>query len=165
MKNRLACFIIGFILWCLINWVPDLQHILVGIVVAGLVSYVTGDLLIIPPKYFGQPKRYLYFFRDYLPLFLKECLKANLDVAWRVIKPDPELNPGIVKVKTKLKTELGLTVLANTLTLIPGTLCVDLDQNEGFMYIHWINVKTKDIDQATEILITKFEKILIKIFE
>jgi multicomponent Na+:H+ antiporter subunit E len=55
-----------------------------------------------------------------------EIIKANLDVALRVIKPVIPINPGIVKVKTKLKTPMGRLILTNSITLTPGTLTVDI---------------------------------------
>jgi multicomponent Na+:H+ antiporter subunit E len=109
-------------------------------------------------------KRYLWFLY-YIPLFIWECFKANLDGAWRVIHPDLPIRPGIVKVKAKLKSDAGLTFLANTITLKPGTMTVDIDKEGGFLYVHWVNVESQDIDKATKIIVEKFEKILMRIFE
>ena len=100
----------------------------------------------------------------YIPIFIWECLKANLDGAFRVIHPDLPINPGIVKVRTTLKSDMGLMILANTLTLKPGTITVDVDKENGFMYIHWADVKSQDIDKATEMLIKHFEDILKRVF-
>jgi multicomponent Na+:H+ antiporter subunit E len=75
------------------------------------------------------------------------------------------INPGIVKIKTRLKSEAALTFLANSITLTPGTLCVDIEKDEGVLYIHWINVKNKDIIKATEHISERFEKIIEKVFE
>jgi multicomponent Na+:H+ antiporter subunit E len=86
-------------------------------------------------------------------------------VAYRVSHPDLPINPGIVKVKTTLKSDTGLTFLANSITLTPGTMSVDIDQENGFMYIHWIDVKDKDIQKATEIIVKIFEDVLRRIFE
>ena len=74
------------------------------------------------------------------------------------------INPGIVKVKTRLKTESGITALANSITLTPGTLTVDVT-DDGFLYVHWINVKAEDVEEATELIARKFEFFLEKIFE
>jgi len=98
-------------------------------------------------------------------VFVWECLKANIDVTYRVIHPDIPINPGIVKVKTSLKSDTGLTFLANSITLTPGTLSVDIDKDEGALYIHWIDVRYQDIKGATEEIVKRFEKILTEIFE
>jgi multicomponent Na+:H+ antiporter subunit E len=74
------------------------------------------------------------------------------------------LNPGIVKVKTKLATNAGKTVLANSITLTPGTMTVDI-REEGHLYVHCIDVKETETEKATKKIADKFEKILLKIFE
>jgi len=136
----------------------------VGIFVAGLAALVTGDMFVKRPHHFLNPSRYLWFCY-YVPMFLWECLKANIDVAWRVLHPGLPINPGIVKVKTTLKSDTALTFLANSITLTPGTFCVDIDAEEGFLYIHWIDVKTKDVQEASRLIVDQFENILRKIFE
>ncbi|MHC4194088.1 MAG: Na+/H+ antiporter subunit E, partial [Planctomycetota bacterium] len=62
----------------------------------------------------------------YLPVFFYYVIVANLDVVYRALHPKMPINPGIVKIKTVLKTESGITALANSITLTPGTLTVDL---------------------------------------
>lgn len=164
MKSKIILFILAFFVWLLLNWVPDWQHIVTGIFVAALVAYITGDLFIQRPHLLKHPRRYLWFLY-YIPVFLWEMLKANVDVAYRVAHPKLPINPGIVKVKTTLKSDAGLTFLANSITLTPGTLTVDLDEENGYLYIHWIDVKDKDVKGATERIARKFEDILKRIFE
>jgi multicomponent Na+:H+ antiporter subunit E len=145
--------------------VPDWQHLVVGGFVSAFVTFMIGDLFITRPHVLKHPLRYWYFFAYYLPLFLWECLKANLDVAYRVLHPRLPINPGIVKVRSKLTTDTALTFLANSITLTPGTMSVDIDKDNGILYIHWIDVKTKDVESATRIIVEHFEKILTKIFD
>lgn len=165
MKSRIVLFIVALLVWSLLNWVPDWQHLVVGIFIALFVAYMTGDLFVKRPHVFKHPLRYWYFLAYYLPVFLWECFKANVDVAYRVAHPRLPIKPGIVKVKTSLKTDTGLTFLANSITLTPGTLSVDIDRDNGILYVHWINVKKKDVESATKIIIERFERILRKIFE
>ncbi len=164
-KSRIILFVLGFLVWCLLNWVPDWQHLLVGVFVALFVAFMTGDLFVTRPHVLIQPKRYWYFVVHYIPLFLWECFKANIDVAYRVLHPKLPINPGIVKVKTELKMDTALTFLANSITLTPGTLSVDIDKDDGILYVHWIDVKSKDVETATRIIVERFERILKKIFE
>ena len=165
MKSKIILFLVAFIAWSFLNWVPDWQHLLVGFFVALFVAYMTGDLFVSRPYVLKHPLRYWYFCVYYIPIFLWECVKANFDVAFRVLHPRLPINPGIVKVKTKLKTDTGLTFLANSITLTPGTLSVDIDRDKGVLYVHWIDVKAKDIDDATKRVVARFERILKKIFE
>ncbi len=164
MKKRITLFIIGFVVWMLLGWPPDVEHALVGAPVALLITFITGDMFVDRPHRFRRFFRYLWFCY-YVPMFLWECFKANIDVALRVLNPRLPINPGIVKVKTTLKSDTALTFLANSITLTPGTFCVDIKPEEGVLYIHWIDVKSQDTDKATQLIVSKFEKVLRKIFE
>ncbi|MFH1784600.1 MAG: Na+/H+ antiporter subunit E [bacterium] len=168
-KSRVVLFVLALAVWCLLNLVSGAenfaQHIVVGVFIALFVAFITGDLFVTRPHVLMQPKRYWFFITTYVPVFLWECFKANIDVAYRVIHPNLPINPGIVKVKTKLKRDTSLTFLANSITLTPGTLTVDIDTDKGFLYVHWIDVKSKDVEGATRDIVERFEKILEKIFE
>lgn len=164
MKSKILLFLLGFLVWCLLNWVPDWQHIVTGIFASAFVAYITGDLFIRRPHLFTHAARYLWFLY-YVPIFMWECFKANIDVAYRVLHPDLPIHPGIVKVKTTLKSDTAITFLANSITLTPGTLSVDVDKEKGVLYVHWIEVKDKDTDKATKLIVEKFESILKRIFE
>ena len=88
-----------------------------------------------------NPKRWLFFvFYAIGPLFF-EMTKANLDVAYRVITG--KIKPGIVKISPGMKTDFGTMMVANGITLTPGTLSVDVD-NKKNIYVHWIFVKSKE---------------------
>ena len=163
-KSQIILFIISFAVWTFLTWPLDYQHIIIGILVSALTSFITGDMFVRRPHVFKSLSRYLWF-GYYIPLFIWECIKANIDVAYRVGHPDLPINPGIVKVKTTLKSDTALTFLANSITLTPGTMSVDIDKEGGFLYIHWINVRDTDIKRATEEIVTKFEDILKRVFE
>ncbi|MBU1997885.1 MAG: Na+/H+ antiporter subunit E [Candidatus Omnitrophota bacterium] len=162
--SKIILFIFGFLVWVFLVWPADWQHILVGVAVAGFVAFVTGDMFVRRVHHFKNPSRYFWFLY-YVVFFLWECVKANIDVALRVMNPRLPINPGIVKVKTTLKSDTGLTFLANSITLTPGTLCVDIDEEKGYLYIHWIDVRSQDINKATELIVKRFEKVLKRVFE
>lgn len=164
LRSRIVTFIISFISWMLLSFSLDWQHIFIGLVVSGIVALIMGDMFAEYAYKWFHPRRYIWFL-IYIFVFLWECLKANLDVACRVLHPSLPINPGIVKVKTNLKTETGLTFLANFITLTPGTFTVDIDRDEGILYIHWIDVKTQDVEEASKIIVSTFEKILKEVFE
>jgi multicomponent Na+:H+ antiporter subunit E len=90
-----------------------------------------------------NPRRWLYFIA-YLGPFFIAMAKANIDVAYRVITG--KINPGIVKISPGLETDLGITMLANSITLTPGTLSVDVDKDKN-LYVHWINVNPKALEE------------------
>jgi multicomponent Na+:H+ antiporter subunit E len=87
-----------------------------------------------------------------IPFFI-EMARANIDVAIRVITGN--VRPGIVRVRTGMKTNLGELILANSITLTPGTLSVDVDDASGDLFVHLINVpddiRTKKSIEAREL--------------
>ncbi len=164
MKTKIILFLAAFFTWILLSWPVDQESLFAGILVGILISLVTSDLFENKPKVFKNLRRYAWL-AYYIPVFIWECIKANLDGAYRVVHPGMLIRPGIVKVKTTLKSDTGLTFLANSLTLKPGTMTVDIDKENGFLYVHWIDVKSEDMDKATELIVGKFERILKRIFE
>jgi len=66
----------------------------------------------------------------YIPWLFKEIVKANMAVVKAVLSPDMEISPTWVKVKTSHETDLGRTIFANSITLTPGTISVQLDEDE-----------------------------------
>ena len=161
---RIVIFALAFLTWLFLTWSLELSNLVTGVLVGVFISFTTSDMFVNKAGFFKHPSRYLWFLY-YIPLFLWECFKANLDGAYRVLHPDLPINPGIVKVKTTLRSETGLTFLTNSLTLKPGTMTVDVDKEKGFLYIHWVDVKSQDIDKATEMIVSKFERVLKRIFE
>ena len=85
-----------------------------------------------------DPRRWGRFFCYLGGPFLVGLVKANLDVAARVVTG--HIRPGIVKVTPDLRTDVGLTLLANSITLTPGTLTVDVDESDRSLYIHCLYV-------------------------
>ena len=73
------------------------------------------------------------------------------------------IKPGIVKVKTGLKSELAKTMLANSITMTPGTLSVDIDGQ--YLYIHWIYVRATEVEEASQRIVGRFEPLLARIFD
>ena len=161
--RRLIYFVLAFIIWMLLTWQFDAQVIIAGLIVSVIVALLFHEILPKEYRVFISPVR-VFWVLVYLPVFFYYVMKANLDVVYRALHPKMPIKPGIVKIKTILKTEAGITALANSITLTPGTLTVDLT-DDGFLYIHWINVKSDDIEQATKLIARRFEWFLKKIFE
>ncbi len=158
----LVSTVVLFVLWVAMTGSFDPQELSVGLITAALVSMIAPGVAGPEPRKWLQPRRYIYAF-VYLFYFIYAMVKANLDVARRVISPRLPINPGIVKVRTKLKTNAGKLALANSITLTPGTLSVDVVGQ--YLYIHWIDVRSPDIEEATQDIVKGFERFLEVIFE
>ena len=112
-------------------------ELIIGAVLAVVVGAVLRNRFIGKDLRMLNPVRWFTFLAYLFPFFFAMA-KANVDVAYRVITG--RINPAIVKINPNLKTDLSLTILANSITLTPGTLSVDVDQKTNELYVHWINV-------------------------
>jgi multicomponent Na+:H+ antiporter subunit E len=162
MKKRIVQFLVYLIMWVLLTWSLNLQDLMAGIVVASVVTILTRKLF--PDDFINlmKPIRFVFALL-YIPYLVYYILLANLDVAYRVLNPNLPIRPGIIKVKTSLKNEFAKTILANSVTLTPGTLTVDVDGDN--FYVHWINVSSDDPNVQKRIILGRFERILRRIFE
>ena len=162
VKNFLYLFILLCLTWLALTSSVQIEELITGIIISLILSLV----LFKDYKVLGLPnfsiKRFIFLFIYFFVLFW-EIIKANFDVAYRVIHPKMPIKPGIVIIKTKLKSNIAKLALANSITLTPGTFTLDIVDDR--LLIHWINVKTTDIDKDTEIIGKKFEKYLRIIFE
>jgi multicomponent Na+:H+ antiporter subunit E len=163
-------FLMSYLLWVLLVWpfgkdglVPGGgQDLLAGLAVAALCAGVFGRTFPRHPERLLSPVRYLYFL-VYLPVFVWACLMANLDVAYRVLHLRLPIRPAIVKIRTSIKSEMGKFILANSITLTPGTLTVDVVGQD--LYIHWINAVTESPELRAELIAGRFEDLLKRIFD
>ena len=165
MISKALVYLLWFAVWLLLSWPPNVQNIITGAIVALVISFMTMDISPGDRKPSGKnPMRYLWFIH-YVIVFAWECIKSNIDVAYRVIHPDLPIRPGTVKVRTSLRSDTALTFLANSITLTPGTTTVDIDKDKGYIYIHWLYVKDEYRPGGKLAVVEKFENILKRIFE
>ena len=162
MKKRMAQFIISFVMWVLLTWSIKTEDLLAGLVVALFVTILTRKLF--PDDFLKllNPGRFLLGL-FYIPYLFYYIILANLDVAYRVLNPYLPIKPGIVRVKTSLTNEFAKTILANSITLTPGTLTVEVNGDD--FYVHWINVSSDNPEIQREIVLGRFERMLRRIFE
>jgi len=101
-------------------------------------------------------------FVRYTGVFLVELVRANLSMLRYVYAPRIDINPGIVRVKTRLKTPVARLALANSIALTPGSLVVETEGDT--LFIHWLDVTTTDTEEASRIFVEPFEEHLEKTF-
>ena len=159
-KHTVLLFLFLMLLWVLLT-PNNMQEIWAGLTIAALVALFTLKMEPVLGDIWISPKSLVYSV-IYIFVFIKELIVSNIDVAGRVINPRLPIKPGIVKVKTKLNSRIAKTILANSITLTPGTLTVDI--KDEYLYIHWIEIKHDDLEGATQDIVSKFEKYLEVIF-
>jgi len=162
IRSFVYLFLFLVAVWsCLVStleWQEFVTGILISLVLAFFLSASYSTL--------GLPSlslKRLSAFIFYLGVLLIEIVKANIDVAYRVLHPKMPIKPGIVTIRTNLKQDIAKLILANSITLTPGTFTVDIIGDR--LLIHWINVEAEDLDAATRIIGWKFEKYLVEIFK
>lgn len=159
--NTLLLFVTLVFFWLWLNVSLASDVIIAGLVVSFVIALIFRHRLSVLADLRFTP-RALAFAVLYFPYFIKELVKSNINVAKIVLSPKLSLNPGIVKVRTKLKSRLGRLLLANSITLTPGTLTVEL--SDEWLYIHWITVDSPDIEGATASIVAGFEYYLEAIY-
>ncbi|SHJ01038.1 multisubunit sodium/proton antiporter, MrpE subunit [Dethiosulfatibacter aminovorans DSM 17477] len=154
MHNLIHVLLLG--LWLVFAERFSIEVLLVGIFGVILVALINKKLVEKIRLSIGL-KSIPYFF-EYLFILLYEIIKANIHVAMLVLSPKPKLSPSFVKHRISLKSDLHRTILANSITLTPGTLTVSMEDDE--MLIHCL---TEEFGKSIEE--TRFEKILMKLEE
>lgn len=167
--NRLVLFVLLLLFWIMLTWTAELpgpaylQDIGAGLAVAVLVTWALGDLPSARTTRWLEPRRYGWALA-YMFVLAANIVKANLEVAYRVLHPAMPIRPGIVRVKTKLRSRAARTILGNSITLCPGTLTLDIWE-DGTMLVHWIYVRSEDEEEAAREILGHFEWYLERIFE
>lgn len=170
LVKRLVLFAFVFAFWLLIVWpvAPSDGRLLwgdiaAGLVVAAFVALVSREIVTQRFARLLEPQRY-FWAAVYVFVFVYYVIKANLDVAYRVLHPAMPIRPGIVRAVSKLRTASARTALANCVTLTPGTLTIDITE-EGTFYVHWINVLTEEQEESARQILGRFEWFIQRILE
>ncbi len=143
-----------FAIWMAITMSLNPQELISGFFISLILSYIYTKKYDTDYSFRIRPLIYL----NYLIVFLKNLVLSNIDVAKRVIDPKLPINPGIVAIKTDLLRDYKKLALANSITLTPGTITMDV--RDDILFIHWLDVKTEDLKEASEEIAGEFEEAL-----
>jgi len=131
MKNQFLLNILLAIAWMLLTGLLTAENFIEGLIIGYIILWVSKAALG-GTKYFKKiPKAISFFF-----YFVKELVVANLKVAFDIITPKDYMQPGIVAVPLDAETDMEITLLANIITLTPGTLSLDVSKDKKVLYIH-----------------------------
>lgn len=146
------------ILWVFLN-----SNFTVGSFIFG---YLMGIILLFVLRYFFEFDFYLrrvWAFIKLCILFAVELTKANVDMVRVVLRPRLDHKPGIIAVRTKLETELEISLLAALISLTPGTIAMDFSDDNKTLYIHAIDVE--DEDEFRDDIHNSFERAILEVTE
>ncbi len=165
----LATFAVSYVFWIALTWSFSAQQLIIGAVVCLAVALFSAQFFIHENAgWLANPARVFSMLAYWLCTFPVELVKANVDMAKRCFGGCKDINPGIVKVPVELKSNYGQAALANSITLTPGTITLDITEEEDgqrYFYIHWIDVKSADPLEAGEAIKGKLERGLRRVWE
>lgn len=161
LRRWITASLLLYAIWLLLIDRSDLTAWIAGLVVAPLTALLsTSHLLLLDGVRLrlSLPWHLLRF----LAIFLHALVRANFDMARRVISPRLPIDPALVSVESQLQSPLGRLLLANAITLTPGTLTVDVEGQQ--LQVHWIDSHgTTDLATATAAIAARFERYLKEI--
>ncbi len=159
--DYVGTFVLCALFWLLLTWSFNLQELIAGALVSLAVSLFAARFFVHENGFWLlNPIRFLALLFYYIVVFFIELIKANVDVAFRALSPKLPIKPGIVKVPVGLKSEYGKASLADSITLTPGTITLDVAEegDQTYFYIHWLNVTELDRTKAGDIIKGTLEK-------
>jgi multicomponent Na+:H+ antiporter subunit E len=129
-------FLIMLAFWILLSGQFHFILLASGVVSSLFVAYISHDLLMgkVDTGSFTI-KTYRLF--KYMPWLLRQIVVANFDLVYRTLHPGMKIDPQVIKFKTDLKTDKGIAILANSITLTPGTVTV-VANKDGEFIVHAI---------------------------
>jgi len=111
----------------------------------------------------GTYLRRLVRVTSFLLFFLKELLFASLFVTASILRRSIDLRPGVIAVPLDLKTDVGITLLSNLITLTPGTLTLDVSDDRRTLYVHTIDFE--DAESFRQEIKDGFERRILELIE
>ena len=146
----LGKFILLFLVWIGLTNSLDIQELLVGAVVAFVITR-----FFTPNREFNLKELIMKYIK-FIPIFLKNLVQSNIAVAKIVLNPKLPINTGIVKLKTSLSSNQDKLILANAITLTPGTITVELRNYD--LFIHILNMDSLDRSVLQKEIIDELER-------
>lgn len=130
------------LLWAAFNGSFAPATLAAGFALGYVVLFIARRALA-PSNYHKQLWRALAFFAFYI----RDILRASLKVAYDVLTPTMYMQPGIVGVPLDVKTDVEIAVLANLVSLTPGTLSLDVSSDRKVLYIHAMYIDDWDVER------------------
>ncbi len=156
-----SLWVVLIFIWVASNSSLAVESVLTGAAIAGVLAHKFGPSSGVWQSIRLSPTR-LYHFIRYTGSFVVELVRANINMLRYVYSPRIDIAPGIVKIKTNLKSPIGRLALVNSIALTPGSLVIDIKGDT--LLIHWLDVKTADPDEAASMIAGAFAEHLEKAF-
>ncbi|OPL19595.1 MAG: cation:proton antiporter [Candidatus Aegiribacteria sp. MLS_C] len=154
-------FISLFSGWLLFTWSLDTGSLVAGVVSCIAVSLVTWSIFVDETEagrraHLPRPHYFLLF----LGVLVFNMYVASFKVLWQIVRGN--INPSMVHFRTHLRTDIARVVLTSSITLTPGTITVDL--NEDHLVVHWLDAQTTHSRYAGKLIKGIYEKLLRRVW-
>ena len=156
-RDQIILFFTLLTFWLMLNGTLATDNLIVGILVSLCITLFFSKGLSLFTEFRTTPQAFIAGVQYYI-YFFKELVISNIKLAAIVLNPSLPIKPGIVKVRTKLKSKMGRLMLANSITLTPGTLTMEI--RDEWIYVHCVTVDSAEIDEATAEIVAGFESYL-----
>lgn len=143
-------------IWALAAGKVSSANLVIGFVLGYLVLWAAQPA-IGRSRYFSK----IWQIISFLVFFLWELVLANFRVAYDVLTPPYYMRPGVIAIPLDAETDQEITLLANLITLTPGTLSLDVSPDRKVLYVH--NMFLDDIEQARRVIKDGFERRLLEV--
>jgi len=153
-------FCVMFLFWVLLSGILDPIHVGAGIICSVIVALISHDLLV--TQKWDKVLRKSGKFIIYVVWELWQILLANFDVAYRVLHPKMPIDPLVIEFDTSLRSDLAIVTLANSITLTPGTITINIDQEKGRFQVHAIAQKPADALLVDKTMQEKVAKVFME---
>lgn len=151
-------YLLFLLAWIIFNGNITLEIFIFGVVIAAvMLAFMCKFMDYSLKKELNVYKKSIHFFA-YIALLIREIVKANLAIIPKILTVEEEMEPVIVKFRTNLKSDFTRMLLANSITLTPGTITVSMEEDE--YTIHCL-----DSSLAEGLENSDFEKALMKLDE
>jgi multicomponent Na+:H+ antiporter subunit E len=155
-------FIVAFLTWMLLIGNFNPSEVLWGLVASLLVAWLTYRFLLFDFLWWmDDPRRWLALGKLLIE-FTRQLIVQNVTLAIRVFRPSLPIRPGIVAVATELRQDAELTILGGLMSLTPDTVTMDVDQERGIIYVHWIDVKTTEPEEVRRLISASLEEKVVE---
>jgi multicomponent Na+:H+ antiporter subunit E len=141
--------------WIILAQNFNIERIVVGLIICIVIYSFNMDLLKTNEDDHRFSMAHMKYSLLHVAILIKEIFKSNFHVAKIVLSPKLNISPSVVTIDTKLKSDFNKTILANSITLTPGTLTLDVFQDR--LLVHCL-----DVEAAKGIVNNSFESILLK---
>jgi multicomponent Na+:H+ antiporter subunit E len=156
MGNQLLIKLLLAFIWLFLQQEYSIDTFIIG--------FILGLFIVYPMRHFFGGRFYMVRacagFK-LLVIFIRELILSNYYVVKLVLSPKLNIKPGIFTLHTELTRDWEVTLLANLISLTPGTLTLKISEDRHTMFIHALDIQ--DMEESVASIKNSFEKAIMEV--